>query len=59
MTLSLSPHTDKSTGETVLYFGCRNQNEDFIYEDELTNYKEEGVLSSLYLAFSRDQVGVM
>ena len=45
----------KPIGDTVLYFGCRRQDEDFIYEDELNKYAEEGVLSKLYVAFSRDQ----
>ncbi|CAH1778037.1 unnamed protein product [Owenia fusiformis] len=45
----------KPIGETVLYFGCRNKSEDYIYEDEITNYKENGTLSKVYEAFSRDQ----
>ena len=45
----------ESYGETILYFGCRNRNEDFLYEDELRGYKEEGVLTELHLAFSREQ----
>lgn len=42
-------------GETVLFFGCRNKSEDFIYEDELQNYVESKTLSNMYVAFSRDQ----
>ena len=45
----------KPVGETILYFGCRHQNEDYIYEEELAKYKEEGLLTKLYVAFSRDQ----
>jgi len=45
----------KPVGETILYFGCRHKNEDFIYEDELDVFKEEGTLTKLYTAFSRDQ----
>ena len=41
-------------GETILYFGCRKQCEDFIYEEELEEYKEKGTLSKMYVAFSRD-----
>lgn len=47
--------TGKPIGETILYFGCRKQSEDFLYEEELKQYVEDGVLSKLYLAFSRDQ----
>lgn len=47
--------TGKPIGDTILYFGCRNKNEDFIYEEELNQFKQEGVLTKLYAAFSRDQ----
>ena len=43
-------------GDNVLYFGCRNRNEDYIYEDELDNYQKDGTLNKVYVAFSRDQV---
>ena len=42
-------------GSTVLFFGCRHKVEDYIYQEELENYQEEGVLSRLHVAFSRDQ----
>lgn len=45
----------KPVGETVLYFGCRHKSEDFLYEDELQTFKDEGTLTKLYVAFSRDQ----
>ena len=45
----------KPTGETVLYFGCRRKAEDYIYEEELAKYLEDGTLSKLHVAFSRDQ----
>lgn len=47
--------TGKAIGETILYFGCRYAKEDFIYEEELQEYKNEGVITKLYAAFSRDQ----
>jgi len=34
-------YTGKPVGETILYFGCRHRN--------------EGLLTKLYVAFSRDQ----
>jgi cytochrome P450/NADPH-cytochrome P450 reductase len=45
----------ENVGETVLFFGCRRNNEDFIYQDELQIYKEKKVLNRLYTAFSRNE----
>ena len=45
----------KPLGTTVLFFGCRHEAEDFIYEEELRDYHKQGVLDELSLAFSRDQ----
>ncbi len=41
-------------GPTVLYYGCRKKTEDFLYEEELTELQEAGLLE-LHVAFSRDQ----
>lgn len=44
----------KVIGDTILYFGCRKKAEDFIYEEELNEYVQKGVLT-MHVAFSRDQ----
>ena len=45
----------KEVGETVMYFGCRHKNEDFIYQEELEEAEKNKVLTQLNVAFSRDQ----
>lgn len=42
-------------GEMYLFFGERRREHDFLYEDELKQYLEDGKLTVLYTAFSRDQ----
>eukprot|EP00644_Phytophthora_capsici_P007029 jgi/Phyca11/526284/estExt2_fgenesh1_pm.C_PHYCAscaffold_80159 len=44
-----------TVGKSIMYFGCRRRDEDFIYKDELETFQESGVLSELHLAFSREQ----
>lgn len=40
-------------GPTVLFFGCKHPDQDYLYQDELEQYQASGVLTDLHLAFSR------
>ena len=39
--------------EVFLYTGCRNPQEDFLFQDEIHKCHSRGVLSKVYCAFSR------
>ena len=41
-------------GDATLFFGCRHENADYIYRDELKAHLASGALTSLHTAFSRD-----
>lgn len=43
------------TSDVILYYGCRNKNKDHLYPDELAQFKADGTLTELRVAFSRDQ----
>ena len=42
-------------GNNILFFGCKNKNIDYIYDDEIGDYSSRKIITSLHLAFSRDQ----
>ena len=42
----------KALGEAHLYFGCRNPDHDYLYQDELEKAEQEGIVT-LHTAFSR------
>ena len=42
-------------GAMVLYYGCRRNDEDYIYRDEIEEWQRSGVLTEVHLAFSREQ----
>ncbi|MFD7136920.1 sulfite reductase subunit alpha [Streptomyces sp. NPDC059894] len=44
-----------ASGRNWLFFGDQHRATDFVYEDELTELRQRGVLTELDLAFSRDQ----
>ena len=46
---------DQSSGKNWLFFGNQHFTEDFLYQTELQDFKNRGVLNKIDLAFSRDQ----
>lgn len=46
---------NNSEAVNVLYFGCRARETDFLYREELEAAQNEGTLTSLQVAFSREQ----
>lgn len=51
--LSSSPEGAEN-GMTMLFFGCRYREKDFLYKEDLEDLEQAGVLSCLDVAFSRD-----
>ena len=41
-------------GEISLYFGCRHENQDFLYRDEWSQLLVSSDITHFYTAFSRD-----
>ena len=50
----LLPFPEKVVGDTILYFGCRHKEQDFLYQEELDEYCNSKTLTKLHVAFSRD-----
>jgi sulfite reductase (NADPH) flavoprotein alpha-component len=44
-----------ASGANWLFFGAPNRATDYYYQDELARFREDGILTRLDLAFSRDQ----
>ncbi|XP_071103901.1 methionine synthase reductase-like isoform X2 [Haliotis cracherodii] len=45
---------DVPYGQTCLFYGCRHQDRDYLFRKELQEFQESGVLSHLFVSFSRD-----
>lgn len=44
----------QAPGKVEVYFGCRHQNHDWLFEKEMKQFVSEGIITNLYTAFSRD-----
>ncbi|KAG0168861.1 hypothetical protein DFQ28_004492 [Apophysomyces sp. BC1034] len=45
----------QAIGDCIVFFGCRRSDQDYIYREELQKFVDDGVISSLYVAFSRQE----
>jgi NADPH-ferrihemoprotein reductase len=43
------------TGANILYFGCKKAEWDYLYQDEMEGWQNDGTLDELHIAFSRAQ----
>ena len=43
-------------GAIDIFFGCRNPDEDYIFKEELKQFKAKGIVNNLFEAFSRVDV---
>ena len=50
-----SSNGNNKSGKNTLYFGCKNRDVDYLYRNEIEEYHENNTVSSLHLAFSREQ----
>ena len=47
-------NTGMSLAEAYLFFGCRKRDSDFIYRDDISRFKESGIIKESFVALSRD-----
>ncbi|RUP08316.1 cytochrome P450 [Jimgerdemannia flammicorona] len=52
--LGLKSTAKGGASDAYLFFGCRHIDQDFIYRDELEAFVEDGTLTALHTAFSRN-----
>lgn len=52
----MQKNTNVALSESWLFFGCRHKERDYLYREELEQFLSTGVLSRLFLSFSRDTI---
>lgn len=48
-------HLDDLFGDMWLFYGCRHREKDWLFKEQMEEYKREGVLTELCLAVSREE----
>lgn len=51
-------HPDRRFGAMWLFFGCRHQDRDYLFREELHHFHRRGILTHLEVCFSRDTPAV-
>src|SRR3546814_10633046 len=51
----LERRSRSASGRNWLFFGDQHESCDFLYRDEITGWQQDGLLTELTTAFSRDQ----
>jgi sulfite reductase alpha subunit-like flavoprotein len=46
--------SQQEVGDVDVFFGCRHADHDWLYKDELQTLQQQGIVTNLYSAFSRD-----
>lgn len=46
-------NNDIQFAESFLFFGCRKEESDFIYKEEILKFKEDGIIRDSFIALSR------
>ncbi|KAI8063572.1 hypothetical protein BC940DRAFT_321545 [Gongronella butleri] len=52
---SVQKQQGQSVGNTIVFFGCRREDHDYIFKEELAIYQDQGLLTGLHVAFSRQE----
>jgi len=52
----MQKNTSIALSESWLFFGCRHKERDYLYREELEQFLSTGVLSHLFVSFSRDTI---
>ena len=53
----ISKNLESNVGSVDVFFGCRHENHDWLYKEDMQLLKDQGIISSLHTAFSRDAAG--
>ena len=50
----MSTNLENNVGTVDVFFGCRHKDHDWLYKNDMKELQQQGIISRLYTAFSRD-----